>query len=313
MTRLTQARALAGACFAAVALAVTAAPAGAQESAHTFNANPFKPTNGAEEYECIYPNGGAGATARSFFFDGTASEYYWRGLYYSARQGADGEEVRACQNKGELRVSRWERLTVAGQSSYIMRGGGGTNDAEVYGSSGIRFGHVLSSQLSKQTSVLTSYIPGRVGQAPASCNGKLYVNRPERGTTWDIVFHFYKPWQGSGSGARWDNYGNQAIWGPQAYSYLLWTWPALPIANGGGRNAGGGQIRATIASGQYIRACDVQPAYLPMYPEASGSIVGQVKMMYGRINNASHSLYGWFAVAYKLDSQANWTYFVESA
>ena len=63
MTRPTQARTIAGACVAAVALAVTAAPAAAQESAFAFNANPFKPTNGAEEYECIYPNGGRGDRA----------------------------------------------------------------------------------------------------------------------------------------------------------------------------------------------------------------------------------------------------------
>src|SRR5262245_62174872 len=128
-----------------------------------------------------------------------------------------------------------------------MRGGYGTNADEVYGSPAIRFGHVLASELAKETSVVTQYIPGKVGQAPASCSGTLYTNDPSRGTTWDLWNLFYKPGQDDKSGALWKNYGDQAGTGPTHYNYVLWTWPVKPS---GAENRGGGQIRAVITQGE---------------------------------------------------------------
>src|SRR4051794_18828895 len=157
---------------ATLLLAGLSSPAQAQEAAATYNANPFKPTNGALPYECIAP--AAASTAASFFSGTTPSPYAWGSVAFSDA----GED--ACP-AGALRVSRWEKLTIAGQPAYVMRGGGGTNSAEAFGSTGIRFGHVLASQLAKQTSALTKYIPGRVGAAPQACGGRVYANQPERG------------------------------------------------------------------------------------------------------------------------------------
>jgi hypothetical protein len=194
-----------------------------------------------------------------------------------------------------------------GQNSYVMRGGGGTNADEVYGSEGIRFGHVLASELSKETSVLTSYIPGRVGKAPASCSGALYMNDPARGTTSDLGSLYYKPNQPDWSGAKWDNYGDQAGTGPTHYNYVLWTWPVQPS---GVENGGGGQIRAIVTQGEYVRMCDVEPVYLPMYRVGSSSSVGRFKMMYGRARNGNGAVvYGWIAVAWQYSGGA-WQYFV---
>jgi hypothetical protein len=271
---------------------------GSVEPAFWYNANPFKPTNGVVPYECIWPALGGSASTAARFVDGETAFYSWRALDWSGT---------TCL-PGQLRIARWERVSIAGEHGYIMRGGGGDNADEVYGNGGIRFGHVLASQLAKETSVLTRYIPGRVGQAPGSCSGALYVNDPARGTTFDLSELYYKPDQPASSGAKWDNYGDQAGTGPTHYSYALWTWPVAPD---GSENRGGGQIRAVVAAGRYIRVCDVQPVYLPMYPAGSGSSVGRVKMIYGRVRSDDGAiLYGWFAVAWHYNG-GDWHYLVD--
>lgn len=270
----------------------------AGQSASTFNANPFKPTNGAAEYECIYPAVGANSSTAGRFLDGSTTFFSWRSVDYGGT---------TCL-PGQLRIARWERLSIDGQHAYIMRGGGGTNADEVFGNDGIRFAHILASELEKETSVLTSDIPGNVGRAPASCGGKLYTADPAKGTTADLSALFYKPGQSSSSGAKWDNYGDQAGTGPAHYSYLLWTWPTLPD---GGENRGGGQIRAVISAGQQIRVCNVTPAYLPMFPAGSSSPAGRVKMVYARARTGDNeAIYGWFATAWQY-SGGDWHYFVD--
>src|SRR5947208_287770 len=96
------------------------------------------------------------------------------------------------------------------------------------------------------------------------------------GTTAGLSGLYYKPDQPASSGAKWDNYGDQAGTGPTHYSYLLWTWPEKPS---GAENAGGGQIRAVIAEGEQIRTCNVEPAYLPMFRANRSTPVGRVKML----------------------------------
>lgn len=268
------------------------------EPAARYNANPFEPTNGAVPYECIWPALGSNASTAAHFLHGQTAFYSWRALDWTGTTCVPGQ----------LRVARWERFTIDGEHGYVMRGGGGHNDDEVFGSEGIRFGHVLASELDKETSTLTQYIPGRVGKAPASCAGKLYVSDPARGTTPDLSVLYYKPDQPTSSGAKWDNYGDQAGTGPTHYSYALWTWPVLPD---GSRNAGGGQIRAVLTAGEDIRTCNVEPVYLPMYRAGSSSSIGRVKMMYGRVRNSTgNALYAWFAIAWHYDG-GDWHYFVE--
>lgn len=268
------------------------------QSAFAFNANPFKPTNGAADYECIWPAVGANSSTAGRFLDGATTFFSWRSVDYYGT---------TC-SPGQLRIARWERLQIDGQHAYVMRGGGGTNADEVFGNGGIRFAHVLASELAKETSVVTSDIPGGVGAAPASCSGKLYVADPARGTTGDLSLLYYKPDQPSSSGAKWDNYGDQAGTGPTHYSYMLWTWPTLPD---GGYNQGGGQIRGVISAGQDVRPCDVTPAYLPMFRASSTKSVGRVKMMYVRARTGDgEAIYGWYAVAWQYNG-AEWHYFVD--
>ena len=270
----------------------------AQQSASTFNANPFKPTNGALEYECIYPSIGANSSTAGRFLNGSTTFFSWRSVDYGGTVCAPGQ----------LRVARWERLSIDGQHAYVMRGGGGTNADEVFGNGGIRFAHVLASELEKETSVLTSYIPGNVGRAPASCSGKLYTADPAKGTLADLSALFYKPGQPSSSGAKWDNYGDQSGTGPTHYSYLLWTWPELLD---GGENHGGGQIRAVITAGQDVRRCDVTPAYLPMFRANSSASVGRVKMVYARARTSDgEAIYGWYAIGWQYNGR-EWHYFVD--
>jgi hypothetical protein len=269
----------------------------AQESPFTFNANPFKPTNGALEYECIWPAVGANSSTAGRFLNGSVTFFSWRSVDYTGTTCAPGQ----------LRIARWERFTIDGEHAYIMRGGGGSNADEVFGNGGIRFAHVLASQLEKETSVLTADIPGGVG-APAPCSGKLYTADPARGTAFDLGALYYKPDQPVDSGAKWDNYMDQSGYGPTHYNYLLWTWPELPD---GGANHGGGQIRAVITAGQTLRRCDVAPAYLPMFRANSSRSVGRVKMVYARAHSSNgDAVYGWLAVGWQYTG-GDWNYFVD--
>ena len=271
---------------------------GSAEPAARYNASPFKPTNGAVPYECIWPALSSNASTAAHFLGGQTAFYSWRALAFRGT---------TCR-PGQLRVARWERVSISGEHGYVMRGGGGSNADEVHGNGGIRFGHVLASQLAKETSVLTRYIPGRVGRAPASCDGALYVIDPQRGTTADLGALYYKPDQPRASGAKWDNYGDQAGTGPTHYTYALWTWPVQPD---GSENAGGGQIRAVVPCGQHLRICNVEPVYLPMFRAGSRTSVGRMKMMYGRVRNDDGAVvYGWFAIAWHYD-HGTWHYFVD--
>src|SRR5438067_8809372 len=99
------------------------------EAASTYNADPFKPTNGAVPYECIYPRAGTQSSVAAHFFGGDTAFFSWRDVDFSGT---------TCK-PGQLRVARWERLTVDGERAYVMRGGGGTNADEIYGNGGIRF------------------------------------------------------------------------------------------------------------------------------------------------------------------------------
>jgi hypothetical protein len=295
-------RALA-ALVSVAALAAAASSAAAQEPSAQYNWKPMKPhdpatgqvMNGVPDYECIPPAAGSTATVRSWFFNDTMSPYSWRQLSWSGS---------TCP-LNQLRIARWERRLVGGVTTYVMRGGGGTNAWEPAGTPGIRFGHVRASDITKQTSVITQYIPAKVGKAPIACTGGVYVNRPERGTTSDLTNLFYKPWQGSSSGAKWDNYGNQAGATPVPYNYLLWTTPTPED------NTGGGQIRGVMPTGDNIRLCDVAAVDLPMYPQNSGSSAGTVRMHYGRIRNANELIYGWFFLAWKRTAEATWHYMVD--
>jgi hypothetical protein len=135
----------------------------------------------------------------------------------------------------------------------------------------------------------------------------VYANQPERGTTADLSRLYYKAKQAKSSGAKWDNYGDQAGTGPVHYSYLLWTWPTLP---NGARNAGGGQIRAIMESGQEIRACNVSPVLLPMYKAGKSKPSGQAKWYYGQARNAASTIYGWFMTAWRY-TNGKWHYVVK--
>jgi len=269
----------------------------ALQSPFTFNANPFKPTNGAAEYECIYPAIGANSSTAGRFLNGSTTFFSWRSVDFTGTTCAPGQ----------LRIARWERFTIDGERAYIMRGGGGSNADEVFGNGGIRFAHVLASQLEKETSVLSADIPGGVGAA-TSCGGKLYTADPARGTAFDLGALYYKPDQPADSGAKWDNYMDQSGYGPTHYNYLLWTWPELPD---GGENHGGGQIRAVITAGQTLRRCDVEPVYLPMFRASSSRSVGRVKMVYARAHsNDGDAVYGWLAVGWQYTG-GDWHYFVD--
>src|SRR4026207_344494 len=77
---------------------------GSVEPAFWYNANPFKPTNGAVPYECIWPALGRDASPAAHFVNGQPAFSSWRAVDFTG----------TTFQPGQLRVARWERVSIAG-------------------------------------------------------------------------------------------------------------------------------------------------------------------------------------------------------
>jgi hypothetical protein len=94
---------------------------------------------------------------------------------------------------------------------------------------------------------------------------------------------------GSNSGASLMHYGNPARdQGDRQdvdYSYLVWSFVNV---------RGGGMVRALLAPGQVVRACDVEPVTMDSY-DKDGDVNGTVTARYVRMVAGTCPIYGWMA------------------
>ncbi|MEA2448614.1 MAG: hypothetical protein QOG63_546 [Thermoleophilaceae bacterium] len=100
---------------------------------------------------------------------------------------------------------------------------------------------------------------------------------------------------GSNAGASFLHYGDPgADQGDRTdvhYSYLMWSFVNVD---------GGGMVRALIAPGEPIRACDVEPVTAPSY-DKDGVANGSVTARYVRVMAGNCPLYGWMAWEHEYD------------
>jgi hypothetical protein len=227
---------------------------------------------------------------------------------------------------GSLRIQPYETLNIAGRATWYHRGASGMTNQD---SKVIRPGHVSEGDLLREPVKMS---PGKLGQPCAGATDTLYRNNPEGSPglgTIPIGLYYKDPVENDGS-PSWGHYGNpaqqQGSYRPPGlhWNYLLWNWPTYETSNTN-TVRGGGQARASMKRGEYIRRCDdvasiTSPAWDNPDPEVPVVLprppVAEVRGVYGRIRlEDGTAVYGWFAHSWRMNSwnPGTWSYLVEPA
>ena len=228
---------------------------------------------------------------------------------------ATGDEpgTRPRCRRDELRLLRLQALSIAGERTYVRRGGCAlpcvVRQATV---------HVPASALKRRVSLLPHAARNGNGAAVAGCD-RVVVNAPQHVTP-TLRRMFYKTpaelrrrrnaGRSGGDGARWSNYGNPgatyASAGREAthYNYLLWNLPRTRR----GLLAGGGIIRATLPAGMPLSLCAGERLRLPAFDRRGGRN-GHVDFGYARVRGASpaggsYTIHGWVLLGYRYRDRA---------
>ena len=208
----------------------------------------------------------------------------------------------------ELRLLRLESLSIAGERTYVRRGGCAlpcvVRQATV---------HVPASAFEQRVGLLPRSARGGNGAPMAGCRRTVH-GAPQRVTA-TLRRMFYKTpaelhrrrnaGRSGGAGARWSNYGNPgatyAADGRVATDYndLLWNLPRTRR----GVLPGGGIIRATLPAGTPLSLCAGQRLRLPSF-DRSGTRTGSVNFGYAKVRGASpaggsYTIHGWVLLGYR--------------
>jgi len=280
-------------------LGVTGATAGggAGEPRRAAN-NPFRASLISE---CV----GARRTARvrALAFDGTQ-------LPASVAAGHEPGSRPRCR-RDELRVLRLQALSIAGERTYVRRGGCAlpcvVRQATV---------HVPARALARPVSLLPRSARNGNGEPIADCAGRVR-NAPQRAGA-ELRRMYYKTpaelrerrraGRSGGIGASWSNYGDPGATyrspaGRRAhYDYLLWNLPRTPD----GLLPGGGIIRAILRAGQPLALCPGQRLRLASF-DKQGAPNGEVDFAYARVRSAgspSYAIHGWVLLGYRYLARA---------
>ncbi len=210
--------------------------------------------------------------------------------------------------RDELRLLRLQALTIAGERTYVRRGGCALpcvrRQATV---------HVPAGALARPPSLLP--IAARNGNgAPLAGCGERAVNAPQRVTGLLRRMYYKTPAElrarrragrSGGDGARWSNYGDPGATyaGPGGavahYNYLLWNLPRTPR----GILPGGGIVEAILPAGTPLALCSGERLRLPAFDRA-GARNGHVDFAYARVRGAtpaggSYAIFGWVLRGYR--------------
>lgn len=279
----------------ALALALTLTPPSAGDSAreapnHKFRASLIS--------ECVPVRDRAATPALGF--DGTR-------LPFELATGDEPGTRPRCRSD-ELRLLRLQALSIAGERTYVRRGGCAlpcvVRQATV---------HVQASAFRRRVSLLPRSARGGNGAPVAGCRRTVH-SAPQRVTA-TLRRMFYKTpaelhrrrnaGRSGGAGARWSNYGNPgatyAAEGRVAtdYNYLLWNLPRTRR----GVLPGGGIIRATLPAGTPLSLCAGQRLRLPAF-DRDGTRNGYVNFGYAKVRGASpaggsYTIHGWVLLGYR--------------
>lgn len=202
---------------------------------------------------------------------------------------------------GDLRILRLQSLRIAGEASYVRRGG-----CQVPCVVRQPTVHVLARDLVAPVSLLALAARAGDGAAVADCRRPVRAAPAQAGG--ELGRMYYKtPAElrstrrrggAVGFGARWSNYGDpgRRFGGGADYGYLLWN---LPRRSTGGLLPGGGIVEAVIEQGQALGLCAVPSLTLPAYDPA-GARNGYVVFSYARVTPpAGAPIYGWILAGYR--------------
>lgn len=217
-----------------------------------------------------------------------------RSLGFAVRPGREPR----CLGDG-LRILRIRSFTVAGQPTFVRRGG---CDRPRKGSRCARqpTAHVRASDLAP-VPLAPGYRNGN-GAAVSPCERSATVHPAAVGRELDRMF-YKRPSDLPGrsiSGARWSNYGNPGRrFGRRSSTYVLWNLPRTRE----GVLPGGGIVEAVLAQGRRIELCAVPGISLASF-DARGRRNGRVRFDYARVLSAGQTLYGWVLTGYRYRDRA---------
>ena len=223
---------------------------------------------------------------------------------------ATGQEpgTRPRCRRDELRLLRLQALSIAGQPTYVRRGGCRlpcvVRQATV---------HVAAAALRRPVSLLPRAARNGNGAPVAGC-GEVVANAPERVGPRLRRMYYKTPAElrrranagrSGGDGARWSNYGNpgatyaSAGRPPAHYNYLLWNLPRTRR----GLLPGGGIVEAVLRAGTPLALCAGQRLTLPSF-DRDGARNGRVDFGYAQVRHAtpaggSYAIYGWVLLGYR--------------
>jgi enoyl-CoA hydratase len=268
------------------ALALGAAVLAAADSGDAARRHAANATFGAARIaECVRVAGPARVPALTI--DGTR-------LPFDVRTGHEpGSRPRCAPD--ELRLLRLQALTIAGERTYLRRGGCAlpcvVRAATV---------HVPASALARPVSLLPRAARNGNGAPVPGCDDEARAAPQRVGPA--LRRMFYKTpaelrrranaGRSGGAGARWSNYGDP---GPQYgggahYAYLLWNLPRTAR----GLLPGGGIVEAVLPAGLAIALCPAEHLRLASF-DGHGLRNGFVDFVYAR---AARDLYGWVLAGY---------------
>lgn len=286
--------------LALVAAHASGAGAGADGAAapHAAN-NPFAASLISECLRARRP-----ARVRALAFDASS-------LPRSVAAGHEPGSRPRCR-RDELRLLRFEALSVGGKRTYLRRGGCAlpcdVRQATV---------HVPAGAFAGQVRLLPRSARGGNGEPLRGCTQRAR-NAPQRvGPALRRMYYKTpaelrerrKAGRSGGAGARWSNYGDPGATyrspaGRRAhYNYLLWNLPRTQD----GILPGGGIVRAILRAGRPLTLCAGQRLTLAAFDRAGGPN-GHVEFGYARVRAAtrgrgSYAIHGWVLLGYRyLDS-----------
>ncbi|HWC26184.1 MAG TPA: hypothetical protein VG474_06330 [Solirubrobacteraceae bacterium] len=273
------------------------AAAGASEGAgrHAAN-NPFRASMISHCVRAKRP-----ARVRALAFDGTQ-------LPVSVAAGHEPGSRPRCR-PDELRLLRLQALSIAGERTYVRRGGCAlpcvVRQPTV---------HVPASAFVGRVRLLPRAARNGNGEPVSGCGRQVRTAPQLAGRA--LRRMFYKTpaelrrrrnaGRSGGIGASWSNYGDpggtyRSPAGRVAhYNYLLWNLPRTPA----GVLPGGGIVRAVLPAGQPIVLCEGQRLSLPAF-DRRGIPSGHVDVGYARVRSAAragastYAIHGWVLLGYR--------------
>lgn len=235
---------------------------------------------------------------RALAFDGTQ-------LPASVAAGHEPGTRPRCR-RDELRVLRFQALSIDGERTYVRRGGCAlpcvVRQATV---------HVPARALARPVRLLPRSARNGNGEPLADC-GEVVHNAPQRAGP-ELRRMYYKTpaelrerrnaGRSGGIGASWSNYGDPGATyrspaGRRAhYNYLLWNLPRTPAR----LLPGGGIVRAILRAGRPLALCSGRRLTLASF-DRDGAANGSVDFAYARVRSAgssSYAIHGWVLVGYR--------------